>query len=186
MSLPLNSVAVMDDVVPEWLQDHIELIALGQSKDKKLYTGTMPFKTKYESTAITNNFAPMSFVHILKSNTVMSDYLSDLSMLPQIACECNNLKLMDIVQARMFITTPHDYHRAYYEPHTDLQESHTVCIYYVNDAEGDTYFFHEGEIVKQVSPKKGRLIAFNGEIMHAGGVAVNGPRCIINFDLDCR
>lgn len=184
MPMPLQGVSIMDDVVPQWAQDHLELIALGKCKENMLPTGMMPFYCKYDSTAEENNNSPMSFTHILKSHTALSDYLPQVSILPQIACDINNIKMHDIIQARMFIVVPHETKLDYYAPHIDLPEDHTVCIYYVNDADGDTVFFdNDLNEVKRVSPKKGRLILFNGKIMHGGGIPKNGPRCIINFDL---
>jgi hypothetical protein len=66
----------------------------------------------------------------------------------------------------------------------DLPFDHLVVLYYVNDADGDTVFFNEkNEIIKSVSPKRGRVVAFDGSIYHGGGVPKNGPRCAINFDV---
>ena len=41
--------------------------------------------------------------------------------------------------------------------HTDMKCPHTVCLYYVNDADGDTFFFDKNrEIVDRVTPKEGK------------------------------
>jgi len=66
----------------------------------------------------------------------------------------------------------------------DLPFDHLVVLYYVNDSDGDTVFFNkQNEIVKSVSPKKGRVVAFDGSIYHGGGIPKKGPRCAINFDI---
>ena len=47
--------------------------------------------------------------------------------------------------------------------HTDMKCPHTVCLYYVNDADGDTFFFDKNrEIVDRVTPKKGSMVVFDG------------------------
>ena len=43
----------------------------------------------------------------------------------------------------------------HYASHTDPNIEHTVMIYYVNDADGDTILFNDhGDIMKRVTPKK--------------------------------
>jgi hypothetical protein len=79
---------------------------------------------------------------------------------------------------------PYDTQLEHYAPHTDLPFDHLVVLYYVNDADGDTVFFNEkNEIIKSVSPKRGRVVAFDGRILHGGGIPKAGPRCAINFDI---
>jgi ectoine hydroxylase-related dioxygenase (phytanoyl-CoA dioxygenase family) len=59
-----------------------------------------------------------------------------------------------------------------------------VVFYYVNDADGDTVFFDQNhQVMKSVSPKKGRLIIFDGTLYHGGGIPKKGPRCAINFNI---
>lgn len=187
MSMPMNACAIIDDAIPSWQQDFVELLLLGKSTDKKINTGMMPFYCKYESTAEEGGNVPLSFTHVLKSNDSSSDYLNQLAFLPKTACDYQNIIMHQIIQARAFVVVPHKTDLDHYAPHTDIPEDHTVCIYYVNDADGDTVFFDDDlNIIKRVSPKKGRLILFNGKIMHGGGIPKDGPRCIINFDLATR
>lgn len=70
-------------------------------------------------------------------------------------------------------------------PHVDSSDKHYALIYYVNDCDGDTVLFNESEkVFARISPKKGRLLMFNGNILHAGGhPSVSQSRCVINFNL---
>tara|TARA_R100000687_G_C6364849_1_gene125156 strand:+ start:86 stop:610 length:525 start_codon:yes stop_codon:yes gene_type:complete len=67
--------------------------------------------------------------------------------------------------------------------HIDLADPHMVYLYYVIDADGDTLLFEKSEIIKRVSPKKGRLLIFNGKIWHTAQQPQKGIRCIINSDV---
>jgi|TARA_Y100000296_G_C5112194_1_gene225767 hypothetical protein len=99
----------------------------------------------------------------------------------------NSLTKKQIIQCRSFLQIPlnpkiigskHD------TPHTDFSYPHTVYLYYVIDADGDTLLFKNSKIVKKITPKKGRLIIFNGEIEHTACQPKKGIRCIINFDVE--
>lgn len=89
-----------------------------------------------------------------------------------------------------------------------LPDSDTIltALYYANDSDGDTYLFNKYdplnnvdkenlngplskkdyknlEIVKQISPKRGRIVLFNANQMHAGAHPVNNDkRVVINYN----
>lgn len=83
-------------------------------------------------------------------------------------------------------------------PHVDLAgaeippNAYTI-LYYVNDSDGDTFFFNERytgipiknlTIRKQVPPKKGRCVIFNANIFHAGNHPTqNDRRLAINLNI---
>jgi len=70
-------------------------------------------------------------------------------------------------------------------PHIDLSDPHTVLLYYVNDSSGPTIFYDENlKVVNEVSPKKGRMVVFDGSIYHSSSPPqINSHRCVINFNL---
>lgn len=176
------SIWILDDVIPEHLQDYFELSILGKSGDKQMHP-TVPLKVKYELSA-DEQYAPMSFVHLLKSSHTLSEHLPNFSLIPQLVCAEIGKQMKEIIVGRIFIVTPYDTQLKHYSPHVDLPFDHLVVLYYVNDADGDTVFFNKkNEIIKSVSPKRGRVVAFDGSIYHGGGVPKNGPRCAINFDV---
>ena len=98
----------------------------------------------------------------------------------------DSLTEKQIIQCRGFLQFPlnlkligskHD------TPHTDFSYPHTVYLYYVIDADGDTLFLKNSKIVKKITPKKGRLVIFNGDIQHTAEQPKKGVRCVINFDV---
>ena len=179
------NIQVFDDVVPEHLQDFYELSILGRSGDSdKAMHPIIPLYCKYESTAIEQEYAPLSFVHVLKSSTVKSDYLANFGLIPQLACAEAGLQMKEIILGRIFVILPYDTELENYAAHVDLPFQHTVVLYYVNDADGDTVFFDKNnKIVKSVSPKRGRIVMFDGTQYHGGGIPRKGPRCAVNFDI---
>lgn len=77
-------------------------------------------------------------------------------------------------------------------PHVDLPIAHLTAIYYVNNADGDTVIFQERwngttdcskkTVEKTISPKKGRLVLFDGQRYHTGSVPSLTPRVLININ----
>lgn len=84
--------------------------------------------------------------------------------------------------------------------HTNRSEPHLVILYYVNDCDGDTILYKETtdeipyieyvsgkyknfQVDKKITPKKGRILIFNGSIYHASSSPTKGIRSIITTDL---
>lgn len=179
----MDEINVYDNLIPAHLADYIETLIFGNCKDIEVEP-IIDFKIKREPTAIENKHKPISFKHVLKSNADNSQHFNLLSVIPQLVCQKHNIVLQDIPYARIFLTVPYNTEKEYMAPHTDLTCEHGVVLYYINDADGDTAFYNKaGEIIKTVSPKKGRVVLFNGLIMHSGGIPKNGPRAIINYNI---
>lgn len=67
--------------------------------------------------------------------------------------------------------------------HTDYYGDHINLIYYVNNSDGDTFIFDDGKI-KNIRPKKGRILLFDGKYEHASSNPIESKyRSIINFNL---
>lgn len=80
----------------------------------------------------------------------------------------------------------------FHVPHFDSKNTNDVTvIYYVNNSDGDTVFFNESyegsipstlTIKETISPKKGRIVAFNSNQFHASRPPLQiDHRCIINM-----
>ena len=76
-------------------------------------------------------------------------------------------------------------------PHIDLETiRHFVVLYYVCDSDGDTIIYNEREesktytVKQRVTPKQGRVVLFDGGLMHTAEQPINSNvRCIVNYDL---
>lgn len=99
-----------------------------------------------------------------------------------------NLNKLNIARAKVNLQHQFTNNKPEYfnPPHTDLKEKHWVCIYYISDCDGDTLFFDSFEncnIIGRVSPKKGRLLFFDGKMIHAGQHPIKSTnRLLMNMD----
>tara|TARA_R110001632_G_scaffold227033_1_gene361223 strand:+ start:81 stop:641 length:561 start_codon:yes stop_codon:yes gene_type:complete len=68
--------------------------------------------------------------------------------------------------------------------HIDLPYPHWVCLYYVTDSDGDTVLFEDDRKteIKRITPKKGRIVFFDGSIPHHSSKPAKNTRVIVNFD----
>jgi hypothetical protein len=70
--------------------------------------------------------------------------------------------------------------------HIDEKEDHQTILYYLNNSDGDTYFYKKDKktIEKQVTPEKNKAILFNGLIYHASSKPIkNMYRMVLNINL---
>lgn len=69
-------------------------------------------------------------------------------------------------------------------PHIDnINDEYYSLIYYVNDTDGDTLFFDKNlNVVKKITPQKGKAILFKSNTLHAACNPINSyKRSVINF-----
>jgi len=99
----------------------------------------------------------------------------------------NNLNNNSIFRIKMntIFPFPHATEKNHGMMHQDMEsKDYLSVIYYVNNSDGDTYFFKDNEIIKRVSPKQGRAVVFNSNIFHCASCPVNAVyRQAINFIL---
>tara|TARA_B100001057_G_C22866467_1_gene956695 strand:+ start:2343 stop:2924 length:582 start_codon:yes stop_codon:yes gene_type:complete len=72
----------------------------------------------------------------------------------------------------------------YDAPHVDNDKEHIAVIYYVNDTDGDTFIFDDDHnIIGRVHPRKNRILAIDGSVIHAGGFPIqHTERCVVNYN----
>jgi len=99
-----------------------------------------------------------------------------------------------ILRCKANLTTPQPAlpDEAFSLPHCDSDEKHLVALLYVNNSDGDTVIFNETwngshrekvSIKEKISPKENRVISFDGNSYHAGGIPVHSrERITLNMD----
>lgn len=69
-------------------------------------------------------------------------------------------------------------------PHINQKTPHLVFLYYVNDSDGNTILYDDRKnIKKEISPKRGRILLFDGKTYHSSSSPTKNVRCIITSDL---
>lgn len=76
-----------------------------------------------------------------------------------------------------------------HEIHRDWDFDHYACILYLNDADGDTIIYNETTeqseytVLETISPKKNRLVFFDGLHYHTGNSPIkNNRRLLMNIN----
>lgn len=177
-------IEVVDNAIPEYLQEFYEMAILGKSNGKRIKP-LIDFHCKYEKTSpLFGDATPISFVHLLKTANETSTHFANFYQIIDIFSKQAQVQVSEVYTGRIYITTPLTTEASHYNPHIDLNFPHTVLLYYVNDADGNTVFFdNSGNIIKEVEPKRGRLVIFDGSIYHAAGIPKKSHRSVVNFDI---
>ena len=92
-----------------------------------------------------------------------------------------NLMHKQICDKPLFFNPPHIDHV------TGIPEGHfaAVCLYYIDDSDGDTFFFdEEWDIIQRVTPKAGRMVLFDNDVYHASSPPQKHPgRLVLNTNV---
>ena len=122
---------------------------------------------------------PFQFVH----STILNkcDYIDIIApVLNQLSIEFqSNIRILRC----KFNFLPKSNDNTFHYPHIDDSEENVyTALYYVNDGDGDTYFFdNELKITNTVTPKKGRMVLFNSNQLHSSSSPVrNEHRIVMN------
>ena len=69
--------------------------------------------------------------------------------------------------------------------HVDQQFPHDVVLYYINDADGDTFFFDKDKnIIHRETPERGKLVIFDGSTFHASSAPSTNIRMTLNINYE--
>lgn len=167
-------IEVYDDIIPKNLVDYIE---------------NLIFKTNFIQWEFNSNISGVEGVeqigfssNIFKENLPINNYTFNLLQVLYCFLLNKNFNLKKVINARLFLQPPSPNPRIIPAIHVDNDDPHYVCIYYINDCDGDTVFFNQDKIeIKRVTPKKGRIVFFDGKILHTGSSSLK-TRAIINYN----
>ena len=71
----------------------------------------------------------------------------------------------------------------YHNLHIDNESPHDVILYYINSADGDTFFFdNDGKVIHRETPEKGKAIIFDGSIFHSSSSPSKNIRMTMNIN----
>jgi hypothetical protein len=193
----MNEIFVIDNVIPKKYQDEIETVLTGQFPwyfySEAVYkdTSNIPQSENSKTTPV--------FVHnFLNNEEVVSDYYNLIKPLLYYVEEKVSINFEKVYRAKSNLLMPktgyENFNHSY--PHVDQLFPHLSLLYYVNDSDGDTFFFDKKydetavtnevklKVFNQITPKKGRAILFDGLIYHSSSNPINSDkRIVLNYNL---
>jgi hypothetical protein len=189
----LKETIVIDDIIPENLQNEFHDILINYPmwrfiKDMSYADYDMQFPSYGFN---------MMFKH--PDHGIVSPLYEKISVpIANAILEKTNIKFEDIYFNRAFLQLPLEkrFVKENNGVHVDIFQPHYACVYYINDSDGDTIIYEQNKFDteggsknvnlvehKRVTPKKGRVVIFDGMRYHCSSQPKDSYRCIINFDL---
>jgi hypothetical protein len=180
---------VIDDVVGKMQQDRIEAQVMSQ-----LWKYTAEIATGYLEKASPT----LGFCHVLFTGgkPVSENFAYYINILFE-GMDKAKIPFTALMRVQSFLHVPHQPSGKYDGPHVNVPGPHIVGLYYVNDSDGDTVLFNQttddipfntpyDESIlteyQRISPKKGRMLFFNGKKYHTSTSPTDKIRMIISFD----
>lgn len=194
----MHNVLIIDDVVDKETQDLIEKSIF--SPETQWTFGRTVFYHSHPEVTKEHQKKVMSFTKsIFRLDDRYADPNLDLYTSPIVEASKKFQKHIEtFLTVRIQLQVPLNDPATHGVPHLDGRRPfpYMVAVYYVNDCEGDTIIYKETEkdttpdeikngkttIDQTISPKKGRLIIFDGNIYHSSGRPKHDIRCIINYN----
>jgi hypothetical protein len=185
-----TDVIVEDTLIPVELQDQIHQLLedpffpwfLSEHKN----TTSAPEDYQYYKSISKNTFEYTQFTHEFiskeKINSKFVDY--PMSIFQIVSASLNFNSKVIRVKANLCPKVNIENIDAHQTPHIDSDQNHWVMLYYVNGGDGDTFLFDNNLSIKhRITPKKGRVVLFNGNTLHAGmHPRTHDYRIVINFN----
>ena len=200
-----NDIYIIDNVIPEDKQNEIEDLfistRLSWTFHKDIALDSRDIKS-LGITKLTSGIGCNIKQHLPKYLNL--NLLNKIKIIAEQACFGIDVKLKEIYQARSFMHFPivSELRKEFDNIHIDIPFEHLVVLYYVNDSDGDTFIFdkfadyknlqsptinpEDANIIKRISPKKGRALVFDGSRYHSSSGPTKDVRCIINFDISIK
>ena len=175
-------IQIYDNLIPFEISNSIENLLLYENK--------IPYKYLFnitDSGDFTNLNPGFNYTFLANDNksNYEGEYYYFLTQVLFIFSKKLNISVDYIIRGRTFLHLPiNNVGLLKNQVHVDTDEPHWVCLYYVNDSDGDTILFKDDKKteIKRVTPKKGRIVFFNGLIPHCSSNPSKTHRSILNFD----
>ena len=189
-----NKILIFDDIIDINHQNKIKYILTGDGQYEDFYFPwyltpdvTTTSRNSQKRPAFFHNFVIREEEFIGTVDSVFHELFT-----PLILNVCNKLnkKHVDVIQGRSFFQLPITLKGTRVDtPHVDANYDHFVMLYYVCDSDGDTLIYNEQvksdtyTLQRRVTPKKGRVVLFDGSYYHTAEQPLNNIRCVVNYNL---
>jgi len=167
-------VKIIDDVFPSYIQDYLE---------ESCFEENFPWSF-LNDTAFPAMKGNPAFGHLGIDNFDQFSNVGIFFKIPILMISnAFNLKHENVVRARFGLYLPLANADLHNNPHVDMPEPHSVVLYYLNECDGDTFFFdNDKNIIERVTPKKGRTVLFDGKILHSSSMPSKKARVTLNLN----
>jgi hypothetical protein len=194
--LIIDDIVVIDNVVPEQYQNLIESQMIAENVNWHYMKDITYDVDKIKDTSMIESKPAFAHKFYDREKGVISPAYGLVLPIVYFACDKVKFQITEIIAVRSFLTIPLPSHmNSVDHPHVDREVSHLNVLYYVNDADGDTVFYDKTfrdisptqvrtedlTIYKQVTPRKGRAVVFDGSRYHASTRPTTGSRIVVNF-----
>ena len=207
-----NEVFVIDDFIEKEYQEQIKKVLLGSEPfDNQEFPWYFIEDVTASGDDDSQHRPAMSHQYVEfqddkdSMGVVSSDFHDMFIPMLQRAAFKFRMPYVNALQGRSFLQFPTNIKQSVDLPHIDIySRKHLVCLYYVCDSDGDTIIYNEREreisnedyttvkervtpnltIKQRVTPKQGRVVLFDGWLMHTAEQPINNVRCIVNYNLD--
>ena len=190
-----NKVIVIDNFIDKDYQDEIQGELLNASKTQNevsfpwFYAGDVTAGYEKDS----QHRPGFSHRYVDPGKVVSTYHELFIPLLQKVGVKLN-VSNLEIILGRSFLQCPINTDGTVDTPHIDVSgnESFIVALYYVCDSDGDTIIYNERKeqpegqytIKQKVTPKKGRIVIFDGCLYHTAEQPVlKNTRCVVNYCL---
>ena len=125
-----------------------------------------------------------SFSHLLyrrHDKPVRSAFLYLFQSYLKTISEGIDLDYEKILRVRLGMYYPKSRSPRHHNPHVDDQRKHIVALYYINNSTGNTFLFSKKPPI-QITPHKGKLVVFKGDLKHASSDPTDKLRLTLNIN----
>ena len=193
-----DEVIVIDDVIDIEYQEKIKNVLIGDDEFNELEFPWFYLQDVTTAYGDPNSQNRPALIHLYvgyhgESPGMVGSLMHDL-FIPLLQQTCHRIgkDKVSILQGRSFLQFPLNLKNNDVDlPHIDIDDrKHFVILYYVCDSDGDTIIYNEREesreytIKQKVAPKQGRVVIFDGGLMHTAEQPKDNVRCVVNYDLE--
>lgn len=188
----IDKIHIFEDIISKDKQDVIEKYFSNSSLDWKDINNTT-----FLDTHLPQKVLPSKFIKDTSIKSIISEIERNVATKIGTSINTNYRYKINLLTSSDYLESRNQKESI----HIDRYEPHVSMVYYINDSNGDTKFYKlkEGRILEwtkyiadgeydrfiefnSVSPKKGKIVVFDGLIPHHSTYPKMGDRYVINFN----
>lgn len=188
----LDTIHIFEDIISKESQDILEKYFSNSNLEWKDINNT-PFLDTY----FPQKVIPPKFIKDELVKSIISEIEDNVAIKLETSINTNYRYKVNFLTSSDYLESRNEKESI----HIDRYEPHISMVYYINDSNGDTKFYklNDGNVIdwikyvsdgeydrfveyKSVSPKKGKVVVFDGLIPHHSTYPKSGNRYVINFN----